>query len=1012
MPILSTEFTGLGIIHLSDIHFSTEADFITSKFDSFYNALKDDFEDCNHIVVIISGDIAKTGSTAEYSKASEFFAKLSGKLGERYKSSKVKFIFVPGNHDCDFSQDSQLRQNSIQNIDYGTLGKDSSVLDTCVSIQANFWNFFGSYEEPPKNKVYYKIIEEINDRKICFHCFNTAWMSQIHEAPGSLFFPVKKIPELSHANDFDLDISVFHHPTSWLNPNTKENNRKEFQNILDTISSLQVVGHEHENEIRRTENLDSPRSETLCATGEIFQDLEHPELSGFQTFVINLQQNTFKLNRYHWEKDLYKLSSGKTLSFPNKSKRPLELQEGFIRKLNRLNLPLLFKDKEAKLSDFYVYPDLEDMDPRPSDKIYDYFDSERLLRVDREGTYVLEGESQVGKSSLLNILTLELYEKGFYPILLDGSKIPNDNLEKSVNQAFKVQYLDSDDNYDRFRQLAKQKKVLLIDDVHACRLSKDTLRKFIENLAGTFGFVFLTIDTAHGLLPQCQSSFKNFNYYSIKPLGYAKRNLLVERYIKYRYSYATDDEDFFDKVRETFDKLCHVLGDKLIPPYPVFVITIIQSLDYTSLNTNETSYGYCYQTLIHLAFRNAGVSNDHIDSYINFITELSFEIFTGGSNSISESDLESFYDQYRLRFWAPRFDIVKKKLLESKIFKDEYGEYQFGYIYILYFLAAKKIAEMIDKEEGKRIVSSLFENLHVERNANILVFITHHTKNDAFIQDSLLTAMIPFDGISPITLEKTCHYYKLIQEVVQEIKREVIELRDPTKERRERLLAKDKLERQTRGEDLNNDDIENDIHLRPFLQAFKAIEIVGQIVKNRKGSLEISILKDMIVELYYTGFRMISFLGRLIKQEKDDLAQSIEEKVTERNSNYDIEKMVYRFLQFVSLQACLGIFSQLILHVGVKDLHDLFNNVANEINTPAAHLVSFSINSYYGKINIKELERLSKEFEHNPVAFQILRSRIKAYLYNNYVDYRLKQKIGAYLKMEVPAMIGQKNRGF
>ena len=41
-----------------------------------------------------------------------------------------------------------------------------------------------------------------------------------------------------------------------------------------------------------------------------------------------------------------------------------------------------------------------------------------------------------------------------------------------------------------------------------------------------------------------------------------------------------------------------------------------------------------------------------------------------------------------------------------------------------------------------------------------------------------------------------------------------------------------------------------------------------------------------------------------------------------------------------------------------------------------------------GKINITELEQLTKEFKSNRVALEILRLRVKAYIYNNYVDYK------------------------
>jgi hypothetical protein len=202
--------------------------------------------------------------------------------------------------------------------------------------------------------------------------------------------------------------------------------------------------------------------------------------------------------------------------------------------------------------------------------------------------------------------------------------------------------------------------------------------------------------------------------------------------------------------------------------------------------------------------------------------------------------------------------------------------------------------------------------------------------------------MLPFEDVHPITLEKGCHYNNLLQEVVQEIKHDVIEMRDPIQERQKQLQSQDRFERERDSKNCEEIDEENDAQIRPFLQAFRSIEIVGQIVRNRKGSLETPKLKEMIKELYYTSFRMISLIGNLIKQGKDELSQRIEEKVTQKDSNQDIERKVYRFLQFISLQACLGIFSKFIHHVGVKELRDLFNEVASEISTPAAHIVSFS----------------------------------------------------------------------
>lgn len=71
------------------------------------------------------------------------------------------------------------------------------------------------------------------------------------------------------------------------------------------------------------------------------------------------------------------------------------------------------------------------------------------------------------------------------------------------------------------------------------------------------------------------------------------------------------------------------MGDKLIPSYPIFVLSILQSMNLVKPNNYEqTSYGYCYQSLIHFALAaKAKIKNEDIDTYINYLSELAFSLF-------------------------------------------------------------------------------------------------------------------------------------------------------------------------------------------------------------------------------------------------------------------------------------------------------------------------------------------------------------------------------------------------
>lgn len=1000
----------VGIIHLTDIHFSANKNSILENEELLFKALKDNFLDCSIIYILVSGDIAMSGNEKEYIIAINFLYALHESLSKRYDSTEIKFIFVPGNHDCNFDLDSQVRLNNIKNINYDTIGNDKSVFKTCLEVQNSFWDFYSYFNDIPTNKIYYQVTDSVKDKKICFHCLNTAWMSQKDENPGSLFFPVKQFDNINN-KEFDLNISVFHHPLNWFTPNTSENNKNEFQDFLDNISSIQIIGHEHENQFRKTENLDNSFSQTYCISGMILQSIDNPNQSGFQTLYIDINRNTVQLKRYKWQEEMYVNYSDREIILDKKPKRIAELNNEFLHEINKINIPINFQNKEVTLSDIYVFPDLENFDSKTGDIIDDYMDSEILLKNEQSKNYIFEGDSQIGKTSLLYMLLLKFYEKGYFPIFIKGKDIKSDDIDKIILKAFRYQYNNDKLLYEKYKQLDNDKKVLLIDDIQACKLNYIIKNKALKKIFNLFYCTFITIDTKYNILPQIQSDFNDINIYTILPLGYKKSNELIEIYLSLKTPLSiVNKQEILDKTKHTFIQLRQVLGDKLIPSYPIFVLSIIQSLEFKSLNLDETSYGYCYQTLIHLALDNVGVKKNNIDTYVNFVTELAFEMFRSNETEITYETLEDFYKNYDKKFLAPSMEILRTKLINSKILKQEFNCYSFSYKYIYFFLAAKKAAEVLDTTEGKKIVEKLYKNLHKEEYANILILITHHTRNTSFIDEALLESMFTFDKVTPITLAKHSSYYKLLEDILQEIKNDVIEInRDPQEERNQLLSNQDNV---NRGKNKDKEDFNINEKTIPFIRAFRLIEIIGQIVKNRKGSLEKKKIKEMLTELYNTGFRMIGYFGEIIYEFKNELLLILDEKVTDKDTIQEIESKTSKLLHLISLQVCLGVFSKLIYASGAKDkeLRKMYSEVAATIDSPAAKIVSFSINSYYGELDIKKLKELANEFEDNMVAKQILKARTKAYLYSNYVDHRDKQRIAEHLKMQVLPNIGRTDR--
>ena len=65
------------------------------------------------IIFIVSGDIAQSGQAEEYEIAYNFFTEIQEYL-EKKKELRVLFFFVPGNHDCDFTDDQKNKDDNLR----------------------------------------------------------------------------------------------------------------------------------------------------------------------------------------------------------------------------------------------------------------------------------------------------------------------------------------------------------------------------------------------------------------------------------------------------------------------------------------------------------------------------------------------------------------------------------------------------------------------------------------------------------------------------------------------------------------------------------------------------------------------------------------------------------------------------------------------------------------------------------------------------------------------------------
>lgn len=458
----------IGILHLTDAHISSKNDFICSKTSKIVAAIKNVFEECEKIYIAFTGDIAKTGKKEEYIIAKEFLDSIRSLLKTLYSDKLYPDIIItPGNHDCDFSLDTQSRKLLLRELNYTLLGNDNSIIDAALTVQLPYTDFVKELNgDKAKERLFSCTDDIIGNHHIQFLCLNTAWMSQIQEQPGSLFFPIRVVNEkLNKGKDFC--ISMFHHHPAWMTPNTDENNRNEFTDFVNGYSDIALVGHEHQQRIEISGLLNETSINYF--SGEALQN--DANNSGFQILIIDIDTREGMVQSFSWKKEYYAKQKESSFELKQRNMRHREFHNSsiYLDSIESLVIPLGEKQSKTKIADLFVYPDLEQANDLNKEINASYEDSKRMLNSDFAPICILEGASQAGKTTLLKMIYLDALKMNLYPILICWEDIKPNNIDKCLQRAFATQYEDK--SYELFSQFDNSQKIILIDNLSSNKFS-------------------------------------------------------------------------------------------------------------------------------------------------------------------------------------------------------------------------------------------------------------------------------------------------------------------------------------------------------------------------------------------------------------------------------------------------------------------------------------------------------------------------------------------------------------
>ena len=1031
----------VGILHISDIHFCER------KFDNNSDtemvkricaAVKTELIGCSDVIIIISGDIAFGGLREEYNYAEDWAVELYTQIDDSCEAN-CRIICAPGNHDVDHSISNPVRDCVINGIKNNSTHINSDIIEECTGEQTAFFDFRQKIESNDTvvfdNQLLriHRLQNDAIDLQILV--FNSAWMSSLHENPGTIVYPIELFRDQLQPVE-GYTVSVMHHPFGWFKPE----NARILRNKISEISSICLCGHEHIPDSTQVSNLLG--SEVKLIDGGVLKPHEDNTKSSFNLVLLNtkdckIKNFIYKLEGIRYEhfhdsdwQDATKLKGIESKQFRLSSDKRNEIEELGI------NIVHPHRD-QLYLRDIFVYPDLLLISSKDSKdfKRIEQTTSTELLIFEQDATHViLEGEEKIGKTALLRMLFSEFYNRGKIPLLIDGSSInfrTDAQIKLFLRRAFEDSYEGED--FTDYNQLDRTKRIVLLNNIDFSKHPQsewNSLLTYIRQFASKSVFTTNDIASLKNMMISEPNIllFQEHDLYSIQEFGHVKRDQLIKKWLLVGQQHEDWESESIlierDKARDIINK---TIGHNLMPSFPIFILTILQSIDSRTLSTIGSTYGHYYHFLITSSLLRSGVKPEDLDAYSNYISELAYEFF---QNNKRKSILEyvTWHEKYCKKYgilWV--YSQTSEILQSSGILTSESTDtFRFKYPYVYYFFLAKRLSRGISESLIRERITKMCQRLHVEEYANVILFLIHHS-DDSLVVNSIRTAansLVSQQDIFQFEKDQSNSQFKAIDNLTfnKHASNQNLEQRDPEEEQNRILQKKDEIERVTHkngakfssSEDMQLDSkpMEALDTIAQSIVAIKTIDILGLVLKNYYGSLEIETKVDIGNDAIKLAFRSLFSIFELFTKDVDEIISAFVEiqrdyelkhlNPAARKNDQELTHSV-RFFLFSLIKHITKFYIQKVARaIGSQQLKPTVDSLVLENGTIGYLMIEVAIlldkpsNLPRDKIKI-----LTKKLRHDTFGFEVLRDLVRTRIYRYPMEYTDKQWVISKLNFSI-----------
>lgn len=673
------------------------------------------------------------------------------------------------------------------------------------------------------------------------------------------------------------------------------------------------------------------------------------------------------------------------------------IKDTFLRWLDDTEVILTHrKVTRVKLTDIYVYPDIKVIADNQKDKV-EIIPSSKISTAD--GYKIFFGDEQQGKTTFLKRTFLDLLKSAKLPIYLQAKDIKQSNLNDVVKHAVENQY----DNLNLDEYLKLENKVLLIDDLSEIGLNDKFRAKFLADVNSAFNCVIITANSSFSFICHEVNELSNYSDYILLDFGHEKRAEIIEKWVALGNEECISEDELFRTCDDIKGRLDLIVRRNIVPARPIYLLMLLQMFEaYSQQNLELTSYGHCYQELIYQSFKNAGIQQKDVNQYINVLTELAWAIHLNG-DGLNHHKLDEFFDNYEKTYLKVDRNNVMEKLKRNSILREIDFKLNFKYPYLFYFFTAKKIADYYQKEASVKIqLRKLLDSLHREDYANILVFVTHHTKDSWILDEIQKTLQELFSDQDKATLTK--NQLVFMDAFISKIPELVMEQREIRKERQKHNQKLDQLEMAEDQQSQESTEYEVTDILAKINKTFKGMDIAGQIIRNRHASMTRDSLYMLAEEGTSTGLRFLEYFINITDIAKSEVIKHIEFTLVEHPdlSNKEVQEIAQNIFVHLTYGVINGVIHKIASSIGSKEAEEIYEQLEKRDPSPAIVLLKQAIKLKFNKVvDIREISSTQEKLKNNPVCSRILKEMVIQHTYMFPVGYKEKQQLCEILNISV-----------